>query len=135
VTDAKIAIVVHADLPVWQKLNVTAFLASGLAAGNPAAIGRPYADASGRAYYSMFGMPALIFEADSAALRRCYERAIAREIKLAIYTRDLFSTFNDIDNRAAVAAVESDALDLVGIGLLAERRLVDKAVDKLSMHR
>ena len=29
--DTKIAIVVRADLPVWQKLNMTAFLASGIA--------------------------------------------------------------------------------------------------------
>lgn len=31
--DTKIAIVVRADLAVWQKLNVTAFLASAVAAG------------------------------------------------------------------------------------------------------
>lgn len=29
--DTKIAIVVRADLPTWQKLNMTAFLASGIA--------------------------------------------------------------------------------------------------------
>jgi hypothetical protein len=133
--DTKIAIAVLSHLPIWQKLNVATFLASGIAADNHRAIGAPYVDAGGRVYCSMFAQPALIFEGDSAALRRAYERAIAREVKLAIYTRELFATFNDVDNRAAVAAVTSDALDLVGIGMRAERKVVDKIVDKLSMHR
>ena len=133
--DTKIAIAVLADLPVWQKLNVATFLASGIAAENHRAIGAPYADGSGRVYCSMFAQPALIFEGDSAALRRAYERAIARDVKLAIYTRELFGTYNDADNRAAVAAVASNDLDLVGIGMRADSKAIDKIVDKLSMHR
>jgi hypothetical protein len=31
--DTKIGIVVREDLAIWQKLNVTAFLASGVAGG------------------------------------------------------------------------------------------------------
>ena len=33
--DTKIAIAVRSDLAVWQKLNVTAFLASGIAVYGP----------------------------------------------------------------------------------------------------
>ena len=44
--DTKIAIVLRDDLETWQKLNVTAFLASGVAA-NPELLGEPYADADG----------------------------------------------------------------------------------------
>jgi hypothetical protein len=133
--ESKIAIAVLSDLPVWQKLNITAFLASGIAARNPTSIGAPYRDGSGREYYPMFGQPVVIFEGDSAALRRAYERAIDREVTMAIYTRDLFATFNDVDNRAAVAAVVSNELDLVGIGFRGPRKVVDKIADKLSMHR
>lgn len=133
--ETKIAIAVMADLPVWQKLNVTAFLASGIVGENPRSLGAAYVDGSGRTYCAMFTQPVLIFEGDSAGLRRAYERAIARDVTLAIYSRELFATMNDIDNRAAVAAVPSDRLDLVGIGLRAERRLVDKIIDKLSLHR
>ena len=37
-------------------------------------------------------------------------------------------------NRAAVAAVTADALDLAGIALRAERTIVDKVLDKLRPH-
>ena len=39
--DTKIAIAVRGDLAAWQQLNVTAFLASGVAAGCDETIGKP----------------------------------------------------------------------------------------------
>lgn len=45
--DTKIAIVVRDDLQVWQKLNVTAFLMSGVVGAAPEIIGEPYRDAAG----------------------------------------------------------------------------------------
>ena len=47
--DTKVAILVLDDLPVWQKLNVTAFLATGIAGTAPDAMGLPYEDSAGRA--------------------------------------------------------------------------------------
>jgi hypothetical protein len=41
VFETKVAIVVLEDLPVWQKLNVTAFLATGIAGAAPEAMGEP----------------------------------------------------------------------------------------------
>jgi hypothetical protein len=41
---------------------------------------------------------------------------------------------HDEANRAAVAAVAADDLDLVAIALRAERKTVDKVVDKLRPH-
>ena len=55
-------------------------------------------------------------------------------MKLAIYTRELFETNHDEANRAAVADVPADDLDLVGIALRAERKTVDKVVDRLRFH-
>ena len=40
--DTKVAILVLEDLQVWQKLNVTAFLATGIAGAAPDAMGEPY---------------------------------------------------------------------------------------------
>jgi hypothetical protein len=37
--DTKVAILVLEDLAIWQKLNVTAFLATGIAAAAPEALG------------------------------------------------------------------------------------------------
>ena len=132
--DTKIAVVLRDDLAVWQKANVTAFLVSGIAGTDPSTVGEPYRDADGNTYLPMFRQPVLVFGADAAGLRRAYGRAIDRGIELAVYTHDLFATGHDEANREAVAAVPADDLDLVGIALRAERKLVDKVVDRLRPH-
>jgi hypothetical protein len=132
--DTKIAVVLRDDLAVWQKANVTAFLVSGVAGANPDTIGEPYRDASGNEYLPMFVQPVLVYEADGGALRRAYERALDRDVVPAIYTSELFATGHDEANRAAVAAVGADELDLVGIAFRAERKTVDKVVDRLRFH-
>ncbi len=132
--DTKIAVVLRDDLAVWQKTNVTAFLVSGIAGTVPDIVGEPYRDASGNEYLPMFVQPVLVYEADAAGLRRAYERAMAREVTPAIYTHELFATGHDVANRAAVAEVPADDLDLVGLAFRAERKTVDKIVDRLRFH-
>ena len=132
--DTKIAIVIRTDLDVWQKLNVAAFLSSGIAAGFPDCIGEPYADASGTPYFALIGQPILIYGADRPALSRALERALARDVKPAIYTEDMFRTTHDAANREAVKAVARADLNLVGLALRAERKVVDKIIDGLKFH-
>jgi hypothetical protein len=132
--DTKLAVVLRDDLAVWQKTNVTAFLVSGIAASEPGVVGEPYRDASGNEYLPMFVQPVLVYEADTSALRRAYERALSRGVQPAVYTRELFETNHDEANRAAVASVPADKLDLVGIAFRAERRVADKVVDRLRFH-
>lgn len=132
--DTKIAIVVRDDLETWQKLNVTAFLSSAVAAGADGVIGEPYEDASGRKYLAMFAQPVLVFSGSAEQLTRAYGRGIARDVRLAVYTEELFATDNDVDNRAVVAAVASDDLRLVGLALHGLRRVVDKVLDGLRLH-
>jgi hypothetical protein len=133
--DTKIAIVLLDELAVWQKTNATAFLVSGFAAADPSLVGEPYVDGSDNAYLPMFRQPVLVYAADAAGIRRAYERAMARELEqLAIFTRELFSTPHDEANRAAVAVVPADELDLAGIALRGERKTVDKVLDKLRPH-
>jgi hypothetical protein len=132
--DTKIAVVLRDDLAVWQKTNVTAFLVSGIAGTVPGVVGEPYRDASGNEYLPMFVQPVLVYVADGEALRRAYERAMSRGVTPAIYTADLFATGHDEANRAAVAAVVADDLDLVGIAVRGERKTVDKIVDRLRFH-
>jgi hypothetical protein len=45
--ETNIAIVVRDDVAGWEKINVTAFLVSGIAATVPRIVGEPYRDASG----------------------------------------------------------------------------------------
>jgi len=132
--DTKIAVVLLDDLEVWQKTNVTAFLVSGIAGTVPGVVGEPYRDASGNEYLPMFVQPVLVYAADGAALQRAYERAMSRGVTPAVYTRDLFETNHDDANRAAVAVVAANDLDLVGIAFRAERKTVDKIVDRLRFH-
>jgi hypothetical protein len=132
--DTKIAVVLRDDLAVWQKTNVTAFLVSGIAGTVPGVVGEPYRDASGNEYLPMFVQPVLVFHADGRGLRRAYARARDRDVRLAVYTAELFETGHDDANRAAVAAVPEDQLDLVGIAFRAERKVVDKVVDGLRFH-
>jgi len=132
--DTKIAVVIRTDLEAWQKLNVAAFLTSGIAAAFPECIGEPYEDGSGTKYLSLIGQPILIYGADRAALSRALERALARSVTPAVYTEDMFVTTHDAANRAAVKAVIRTELNLVGLAMRAERRVIDKIIDGLKFH-
>ncbi len=122
------------DLAAWQKLNVTAFLAGGLPGSYPDLPGEFYRDGSGRHYGKLIRQPILIFAATGAELARTRERAAGRNLSISIYTAELFTTGNDADNRAAVAAVPTEALDLVGIAIHAGRKEVDRVVKGLRLH-
>jgi hypothetical protein len=133
--DTKIALVIRSDLAEWQKMNVAAFLASGIAASYPESVGEPYEDGSGNSYLRLIGQPILIYGADRAALVRTLERALARGVQPALYTEEMFSTSHDAANREAVQVVEQQDLNLVGLAIRAERKAIDKIVDKLKFHQ
>jgi hypothetical protein len=133
--DTKIAIAVRADLAVWQKLNVTAFLASGVASGVEGLAGKPYEDASGHQYLEMFRQPVLVYAGPGEVLATVRERALARGLATAIYTEEMFSTGHDDDNRAAVRAVEASQLRLAGIAVYGPRNVVDKVGKGLALHQ
>ncbi|EIV93037.1 DUF2000 domain-containing protein [Frankia sp. QA3] len=130
----KIAVLLRDDLLNWQRLNVTAFLVSGIAATNPELVGEPYADADGHGYLPMFRQPVLVFAGSSQTLASSFTRASDRGLAMSIFTSDLFRTGNDRDNRAAVRAVPRDDLDLVGLALHGPRNTVDKALKGARMH-
>lgn len=132
--DTKIAVIIREDLPVWQKLNVTAFTVSGIVAATEGLVGENYEDASGRVYLPMVRQPMLMFAANAAEIRAAYERAVERNVRLAIFTEELFSTAHDEENRAAVKRVSSDKLNLVGLAMREDKKVVDKIVKGLSLH-
>jgi hypothetical protein len=132
--DTKIAIVVRDDLAAWQKLNVACFLTGGLVGSYPELPGERYRDASGRIYGKLIRQPILVFSASADELKRTLERASERALPVSIYTYDLFATGNDEDNRAAVARVATEELDLVGLAIHAERKALDKVTKGLTLH-
>ena len=132
--ETKIAVIVRDDLEPWQRLNVTAFLASGIAA-NPDLFGEPYADADGTPYLPMLRQPVLVFEGSKEALAAAHERALRRGLPTAVYTAEMFGTGHDEANRAVVRAVPGAQLDLVGLAVHGPRNAVDKILKGATLHR
>jgi hypothetical protein len=132
--DTKIAIVVREDLAVWQKLNVTAFLASAVAGGKPEVVGERYADAAGNDYLPMFRQPVLVYGSTGAELATVHVRAMARHLDVAVYIEEMFKTGNDDDNRAAVRAADASGLPLVGLAIYGPRNALDKVLKGLKLH-
>jgi len=132
--DTKIAVLLRDDLAPWQRLNVCAFLVSGITAAHPQLVGEPYADADGTGYLALLGQPVLIFQGSREVLTAAHGRALGRELPMAVFTSELFGTGNDRDNRAAVAAVPTAQLDLVGIAVHGPKNAVDKVLKGAVMH-
>ncbi|WP_099126887.1 DUF2000 domain-containing protein [Streptomyces sp. ScaeMP-e48] len=132
--DTKIAVLLRDDLETWQRLNVTAFLVSGLGTAVPEVIGEPYEDADSTTYLPMLRQPVLAFEGAKETLAAAHAKALSRSLVTAVFTSDLFGTGNDRDNRAAVRAVGRDALDLVGLAVYGPRNAVDKVLKGARMH-
>jgi hypothetical protein len=132
--DTKIAIAVRADLEPWQQLNVTAFLASGIAARAADIMGKPYEDGSGNTYLELFRQPVVVYAADGETLSLAHQRALTRGMPMAIYTMDMFGTGNDDDNRAVVRAVPAAELRFAGLALHGPRNAVDKVLKGVTLH-
>jgi hypothetical protein len=132
--DTKIAIAVREDLATWQKLNITAFLASAVAGGRPEVIGERYQDGSGNYYLPMFRQPVLVHTAGAEALASAHGRALARALDVAVYIEDMFKTGHDADNRAAVRAVAAGEMALVGLAVYGPKNAVDKIFKGLPLH-
>jgi hypothetical protein len=129
--ETKTALVIRRDLLPWQIANVAAFLAGGLAGTHGHMMGEPYRDGSARTYTALIREPVFIYGGTSDELKRTHQRALSRELVPAIYIGPMFKTTNDNDNRAAVAACATDALDFVGIGFHGPRKVIDKVVNSL----
>lgn len=132
--DTKIAFIVRNDLATWQRLNVVAFLATGLASAAPDILGEPYVDASGKHYTSLSGQPMLIFEAGLEGLQKAHRVGVERELTLVPYVFAMFATGHDEANRQVFLAEDPSNLNLVGIALRGPKKAVDKAIKGLALH-
>lgn len=78
--ETKIAIIVREDLATWQKLNVTAFLMSGVVGAYPEIIGQAYRDADNNAYHSLCIQPIIVLAADRETIAVIHKRALDRRV-------------------------------------------------------
>jgi len=132
--DTKIAIILREDLAGWQKLNVTAFLTSGIVAGAPEIIGEAYRDRAGNVYNPLSVQPIVVLAADSETMAKIHRRALERGAPASLYIEAVFSTGHDAANRAVFAEYAPEDAKVVGIGLRAEKKIVDKITKGAAMH-
>lgn len=132
--DTKIKIVLRDDLQMWQKLNVTAFLMSGIA-GTQNIIGEPYLDKDNVQYLPMSQQPILIHSSGGEQMNEMLQKALTKDVVISIYTEELFNTFNDEDNRAMVAKYGTQELNLVGIALRGKKNHVDRLLKGFELHK
>jgi hypothetical protein len=134
VFDTKIIIMIRNDLPTWQRLYVTTFLMSGITAANPSIIGQPYQNATGQRFLAMSVQPIIVLVGDLATLRTTHGRAVEHDVPQAAYVEEMFTTYNDVDNRAAFARTCPTDANLVGLALRADKKLIDKFTKGASKH-
>ena len=132
--DTKIAIVVREDLATWQKLNVTAFLTSGVIGADASLLGEDYQDAGGNSYAPLLIQPVIVLSCDGEKLRTIYRRGMERGVRPSLYIEEMFSTGHDAANRETVKLRQPDEMSIVGLALRDERKLVDKITKGAKMH-
>lgn len=132
--ETKIAIILRDDLEMWQKLNVTAFLMSGIAATHPDIIGAPYCDKDGRTHCALSVQPVIVLSGAANVLKNVRNRANERVVETAVYIEEMFATGHDTANRAVFAEHGTDEENTVGVALRADRKIVDKITKGAKMH-
>ena len=132
--DTKIAIVLRDDLAVWQKLNVTAFLTSGIIGATEGLLGAPYEDAAGNIYNPLAIQPMIVLSADADTVGAIYRRAMERRVRLSLYIEDMFKTGHDAANRETVKRCRPEEMNVVGLALREDKKVVDKITKGARMH-
>lgn len=132
--ETKNALIVRNDLAAWQRLNVVAFLATGITAAAPEILGQPYVDSLGRQYGSLAGEPMLVFEASLEALQKAHCKGLERELTLTPYVEAMFATGHDEANREVFRAEDAANLNLVGLAIRGPKKAVDKVIKGLKLH-
>ncbi|MBX5164911.1 MULTISPECIES: DUF2000 family protein [unclassified Rhizobium] len=133
--DTKIAVVLRNNLAGWQKLNVTAFLMSGIAGGHPEIIGEPYKDRAGNLYNPLSIQPIIVLSADEATMSAVHRRALERDITASLFIEEMFATGHDAANRAVFAEFAPNDAKVVGIAIRAEKKIVDKITKGATMQQ
>lgn len=130
----KTAILLLDSLPSWKKLNVTAFLATGISDASPDAMGERYRDAIGREYTRLFEQPIVVFAASQDLLRQALSIGHEKGLTRSAYISAMFEQSSGDAGRKVFREEKVECLDLVGIALRGLRKDIDKATKGASLH-
>ena len=97
-------------------------------------LGEDYRDAAGNTYSPLLIQPVIVLSCDGEKLKTIYRRAMDRGAKLALYIEEMFATGHDAANRETVKVRQPDEMDIAGLALRDERKLVDKITKGAKMH-
>ncbi|MES1956580.1 DUF2000 family protein [Salinisphaera hydrothermalis] len=131
---SKIIVVVKNDLQQWQKLNVVAFLMSGVMIDHPELKGEPYVDSVGNEFSQMAKQPVFVYGGSATELDKVSNRALRRGVKTSAYIEQMFSTGHDEENRQVFSEHGPDEGNLVGIGFYCDSKEADKLVKGIKRH-
>ena len=132
--DTKFVIVVREDLATWQKLNVTAFLSTGVAAATPGLIGEAYRDASGHVYHPMSVQPIIVLSATADTIAKIHQRTLQRNVPASLYIEEMFSTGHDAANREVFGRFSPEDAKVVGLAFHTDKKIADKISKGARMH-
>ena len=132
--DTKIAMIIRDDLATWQKLNVTAFLMSGITGANPGIVGKTYQDRGEKRNLAMSVQPAIVLAGTANVLTNIRNRANHTGFDTVAYIEEMFSAGHDVANRAVFAEYDATEANTAGIALRADNRIVDKITKGARMH-
>ena len=132
--DTKSAIVIRDDLVTWHKLNVTAFLMSGITGANPGIVGKTYQDRCGKRHLAMSVQPVIVLAGTANVLTNIRNRANDTGIDTVVYIDEMFSTGHDDANRAVFVEHDATEANTVGIALRVDKKIVDKITRGARMH-
>ena len=97
-------------------------------------LGEPYEDGDGNKYSPLIVQPMIVLSATAEGLRKIHERGLARGALLSLYVEDMFSTGHDAANREAVKKYATRDLNIVGLALRDDKKIVDKITKGARMH-
>lgn len=132
--DTKIVFILRDDLKPWQELNVTAFLATGVAGAEPSLIGEAYRDRAGNVYNPMSIQPMVVLSADAATMSKAHRKCLELDVCASAYVEEMFATGHDAANRAVFAEFAPEDARLVGIAFRAPKKVADKISKGARMH-
>ena len=132
--DIKIAINIRDDRATWQKLNITAFLMSGITGANPGIVGKTYRDRGGNRHLAMSVQPVIVFAGTANVLTNIRNRANDTGVDTVAHIEEMSSTGHDDAARAVFAEHDATEANTVEIALRADKKIVDKITKGARMH-
>lgn len=130
----KIAIAINENLGPGLLANATACIASGLFGGEKDLLGERI-DGADFTFIPITKIPILVVKQNNKPWKELFGRAKKNGLKYMVFTREGQSTTSYEEYIERVKGKRLDEIEIVGIGVLGENRLVDKFAGDLPLLR